>query len=283
MHDYRNELQMLRKRHDSLICIDSDGTVFNTMEVKHRYFLDCMLRCFGFRGHDAERAAEIWNAVNLHSVHRGENRFRSVLLVFDILKEHGIAVPDTSRLQAWTAEETHLGNPALRALLERDPSEEMSRFYQWSLESDEAIEANVRGIKPFPLVRATLERASASADIMVVSHTPCETLDREWNEHGIARYAMYLAGQECGSKTEHIRLASRGQYPPERILVIGDSFGDLAAADANHALFFPVIPDRETESWQELSETGLGLFLGGRFAGNYQKDLLEQFRMALPA
>ena len=281
MCDSACEHGLLPKRHDRLICIDSDGTVFDTMTAKHRCFLGCLIRCFGFDGDDAGRVSEIWNLVNLHSVHRGENRFRSLLLVFDILRERGVAVPDTSRLRDWTAREPCLGNPALQALLEHEFSEEMSLIYRWSRESDEAITANVYGVPPFPYVRETLARASEAADILVVSHTPCATLEREWTEHGIARYAMCLGGQECGSKTAQIRNASNGKYPPERILVIGDSFGDMNAAAANRALFFPIIPGCETDSWRELANEGLARFSDGRFSERYQKGLLNAFHDAL--
>ena len=252
------------------------------MAAKHRCFRGCMLRCFGFRGSDAERAAEVWDLINLHSVHRGENRFRSLLLVFDALRERGVAVPDTSRLRAWTAREPHLGNPALQAFLETDPSEEMDLVYRWSRESDEAIAATVHGVPPFPYVRETLARASAGADVMVVSHTPCAALEREWTEHGLLPFTMCLGGQECGSKTAQIRrAASAGNYPPERILMVGDSYGDLTAAKKNRALFCPVIPGSEAESWRGLADEGLARFFGGSFAGEYQEGLLNVFQNAL--
>ena len=270
--------QSLPKRHDRLVCIDSDGTVFDTMPLKHQCFRDCLIRCFGFRGDAAERAAEVWDLVNLHSVHRGENRFRSLLVVFDALRESGVSVPDTSRLRAWTARESRLGNPALRAFLDCEPDEEMSLVYRWSRESDDAIAASVHGVDPFPYVRETLAHASAEADVMVVSHTPCAALEREWTEHGLSRFVMCLGGQECGSKTEQIRRVSEGKYQPEQILMIGDSPGDLAAADANRALFFPVVPGREPESWRELADEGLARFFDGRFAGGYQEKLLECFQ-----
>jgi phosphoglycolate phosphatase-like HAD superfamily hydrolase len=274
--------QHIPKRHDFLVCIDSDGTVFDTMAAKHRCFRGCLLRCFGFHGRDAERVAEVWDHVNLHSVHRGENRFRSLLLVFDTLRERGVAVPDMSRLRTWTAREPHLGNPALQAFLEAEPSEEMSMVYRWSRESDEAIAATVHGVPPFPHVRETLARASAEADVMVVSHTPCAALEREWTEHGLLPFTMRLGGQECGSKTDQIRrAASSGNYPPERILMIGDSHGDLMAAKKNLALFCPVIPGGEAESWRELADEGLARFFGGSFAGEYQERLLNVFQSTL--
>lgn len=282
MNDYRTKLKSLPKRHDFLICTDSDGTVFDTMPPKFRCFRDCLIRNFERYGLTDKKATdEVWKYVNLDSVHRGENRFRALLLTLDLLRKRGADIPDTPRLRAWVATEPCLGNPALLKLLEQDHSEEMELVYRWSVDSDEAIASTVRGIPPFPHVRAFLARASESADIMVVSHTPCATLDREWREHGLDRFAMCLAGQECGSKREHIRLVSEGKYPSEHILMIGDSSGDLNAASANGALFFPIIPRREAKSWQELSEEGLNRFLAGKFAGNYQEKVLNEFRAVL--
>ena len=57
MTDYRQILQSLPKRHDSLICVDNDGTVFDTMAAKERCFSRCIVRRFGFAGRDAELAA----------------------------------------------------------------------------------------------------------------------------------------------------------------------------------------------------------------------------------
>lgn len=282
MHDYHSDLTSLPKRHDFLICTDSDGTVFDTMPPKCRCFRDCLIRYFECSGRVPRQAtAEVWKYVNLDSIHRGDNRFRALLLALDLLRERGEDVPETPRLRAWVGTEPCLGNPALRKLLEQDPSEEMRRIYRWSTDSDEAIAATVRGIPPFPHVREFLARASKSADLLVVSHTPGATLAREWGEHGIDRFVMYAAGQECGPKKEHIRLVSKGKYLPDHILMIGDSSGDLAAAEASGALFFPIIPGREPQAWRELSEEGLDRFLAGKFAGDYQEMLLKDFRAAL--
>lgn len=283
MHDYPHELKSLPKRHDFLICIDSDGTVFDTMETKHRCFRDCLIRHFGWQGHDADLAAEVWAFVNLHSIHRGENRFRSLLLTLDMLRGRGVPVPEMPHLRAWTATETKLGNPALLALQEHDFSEEMELVLRWSRESDEAIAATVRNPELFPGVREALARAFRAADVMVVSHTPCKTLAREWTAHGIDRDTIYLAGQECGSKTEHIRYVSEGKYMPGHVLMIGDSPGDLAAARLNHAWFFPIVPGHETESWKKLSEEGLERFFGEKFDSSYQESVLGGFQTALPA
>jgi hypothetical protein len=86
-----------------------------------------------------------------------------------------------------------------------------------------------------------------------------------------------------GSKTEHLKFAAAGKYPPEKILMIGDAPGDFKAAKSNHVLFYPIVPGREEQSWQRLREEGLRRFFAGKFAGDYEKQLCEEFEASLPA
>lgn len=283
MTDPRQILQSLPKRHDTLICVDHDGTVFDSMEPKQRCFSRCLIRAFGFGGRDAELAAEVFRYVNLDSVHRGQNRFKSLVLTFDYLRERGANVPDTPLLREWVKTESRLGNPALEALLEREPSDELRTILRWSWDSNDAIEAEVRDVQPFPHARETLTRASSESDIVVVSHTQEAAIRREWAGHDLLPLALYLAGQECGTKLQHIRFVSAGKYPPERILMVGDSPGDREAAEAAGVHFFPILPRHEADSWRELGGEGLDRFYGRTFAGAYQEKLLERFQAALPS
>jgi len=61
-------------------------------------------------------------------------------------------------------------------------------------------------------------------------------LEREWAEHGIARYTGLICGQEMGTKTEQIAAVSV-HYQKGHVLMIGDAPGDMRAARANGALF----------------------------------------------
>src|SRR5208282_1399249 len=129
----------------------------------------------------------------------------------------------------------------------------------------------------FPLVRECLEKIAAQADVMVISQTPGEALRREWAEHGIDSHARLIAGQEMGSKGEHLKLAAAGRYPRESILMIGDAPGDYQAAKTNQVLFFPIVPNTEEASWKELFERGLDRFFAGTFAGEYENRLFAEF------
>ena len=64
--------------------------------------------------------------------------------------------------------------------------------------------------------------------------------------------------------------------------MIGDAPGDYQAAVANKALFFPINPGAEEASWKRFFEEGIDRFLSGTFAGEYQKELLDEFDSYLP-
>ena len=135
----------------------------------------------------------------------------------------------------------------------------------------------VHGIPPFPYVHESLELLEDKADMIVVSATPLEALTREWEEHGISRFVRVIAGQEMGKKSEHLALAAKGKYPSDRILMIGDAPGDMKAARANDALFYPINPGREEESWERFYGDAVHKFLAGEYAGAYEAKLIAEF------
>ena len=119
--------------------------------------------------------------------------------------------------------------------------------------------------------------------MIVVSQTPLEALKREWEENKIDHFLSLIAGQEHGTKTEHLRYATEGKgYDPDKVLMVGDAPGDLKAAKANHALFYPIIPGREEESWKNFAEEGIDRFFKGTFKGAYQDRLMDEFDRSLP-
>ena len=55
--------------------------------------------------------------------------------------------------------------------------------------------------------------------------------------------------------------------------MMGDAPGDLAAAHASGALFFPINPGYEADSWERFYQEGYRKFLDGTFAGKYEEEL----------
>jgi phosphoglycolate phosphatase-like HAD superfamily hydrolase len=281
-------LKELEPAKEFFIGIDSDGCVFDTMEIKMK---ECF--CPAFINHFelqavSKYARETWEFVNLYSKSRGTNRFPAVPLTLDLIAARPEVIarkvkpPRLQSLRDWVARETRLGNPALEAEILRTQDRDLQRAYEWSVDVNIAIKKIVRNVPPFPFARESLARMMEVADTIVVSQTPTEALRREWEEHGIDGMVKAIAGQELGTKSEHIAFAAGGKYLKEKMLMIGDAPGDLKAARANGALFFPINPGFEETSWEELFKEGLDRFLTGNFSGEYQERLINDFNRLLP-
>jgi phosphoglycolate phosphatase-like HAD superfamily hydrolase len=64
--------------------------------------------------------------------------------------------------------------------------------------------------------------------------------------------------------------------------MIGDSPGDLKAAKANNALFYPINPGREEQSWERFHNEAADKFINEQYAGDYQDQLIAEFEACLP-
>lgn len=286
--DYHKILKDLEPEHGFFIGIDSDGCVFDSMEVKQKeFFIPNALKYFNLFN-ISKLLRETWEFVNLYSVHRGTNRFPALVKVLDLLSERkeiiemGITLPDISSLKEWINTETKLGNAALRKHYETDMNKNLEVIVRWTEAVNREISEWLHDIPPFFHAVKSVEKIAQVADIIVVSQTPLEALEREWLENDLKKYVRIIAGQEFGTKSEHIAYAAKGKYPDKRILLIGDAFGDMNAAINNGILFFPVIPGREDKSWERFLNEGLDRFLNGNYAGAYENTLIEEFRKSLP-
>jgi len=289
MVDHVETLKSLKPEKSFFVGIDSDGCAFDTMEIKHKEcFIPNIINYWGLQpvSRFAREAAEF---VNLYSQWRGINRFPALTMTFDLLAERAEAVergyksPRVDSLRKWIEQETRLGNPALEAKVAETKDPVLTQALAWSKAVNEAVGQIVRDVPPFPHVRESLVRLFDVADIMVVSATPGEALQREWDEHDIAKYARLICGQEMGSKKEHLQYGAGGKYAKGNVLMIGDAPGDMKAAKANDMLFYPVIPGQESHSWQRFAEEAAEKFLAGQYAGNYEKSLIDEFMGHLPA
>lgn len=276
----------IAKHHDFLIGVDSDGCVFDTMELKHKEcFIPNIIRFYQLQS-VSKYARQVAEFVNLYSKSRGVNRFPALLETIDLLNrrpemmQRGLSFSLPESLVQWINTETKLGNPALAAAVEKSGDPHLTHALKWSTAINEDIDKMVAGVAPFPLVPDCLQRMADHADIFVCSATPNAALESEWSEHGLRPLVQAICGQEAGSKKEN--LSNARKYPADRCLMIGDAPGDHAAAQANDCLFFPIVPGQESESWQRLHDEGIARFFGGNFAGSYQQALLHEFDAALP-
>lgn len=286
--DYQEILKNLKPVHEFFVGIDSDGCVFDSMEIKQKeFFIPNALKYFDLNAASG-LLRETWEFVNLYSVHRGGNRFPALIKVFELLAERieitelGIKLPDLDALRNWVKTETKLGNASLRRHYEKTQDPSLEIFVRWTEAVNKDIGERLHDIPPYYHARKSIEKLSGLADIIVVSQTPLEALEREWMKNDIKKYVNIIAGQEHGTKTEHIDLAAKNKYPDNRILMIGDAFGDMKAAKSNGVLFYPIVPGKEDKSWKKFMNEGLERFLKGGFTGSYERSLLKEFISSLP-
>ena len=287
MSDPAQALRDFEPGHGFFIGIDSDGCVFDSMEIKQKEcFAPMFIKHHGLQA-VSKYAREAWEFVNLYSKTRGINRFPALVRALGLLRERHEAqdrdakVPSYPALDEWIARETKLGNATLATEVERG-NNGLTQVKVWSDAVNEQIAEIVHGVPPFPLVRDCLSQALGQADLMVISQTPCDALEREWAEHDLARFVQAIAGQEMGTKTEHLQFATTGKYPADNVLMIGDAPGDHNAAKANGVLFYPILPGREEASWERLHSEALGRFFDGTYAGDYEASLFAEFDASLP-
>jgi phosphoglycolate phosphatase-like HAD superfamily hydrolase len=281
-------LQRFQPRHRFLVGIDSDGCAFDTMEVKHKEcFIPNTINEWDLQA-VSKYAREAAEFVNLYSKWRGINRFPALLMTFDLLAQRpevlkrGVQIPPVANLRQWVKTETKLANPALEAAAQKTGHPDLAQALRWSRAVNASVERTVRGVPPFPFLRESLEKLATVADIIVVSATPGEALEREWKEHCIAPFAAVIAGQELGTKKQLLGWANAGRYGRDHVLMVGDAPGDLDAARANGALFYPINPSAEDASWERFCEQAFGRFIEGRYAGEYEAALIAEFDRYLP-
>jgi len=292
--DPAQPLRDFQPRHAFFVGLDSDGCAFDTMGIKQREcFCPWLIALFGLQP-VAQAVRECKEFADLFSRTRGANRHKTtkriiaeLLPAHPMVRERRFDVPDFPHYFRWVDDsESLLSDAGLQQAIDRADDPEAKRELElalaWSQRVNWAIGETVKGMPPFPIVYENLKRITAQADLIVVSSTPLEALEREWAEHDIAKYAQVIAGQEMGNKADHLRYATAGKYELEHVLMIGDAPGDLAAAKANGALFYPILPGKEVESWTRFRDDAFGRFLDQTYAGDYEATRIAEFDACLP-
>jgi len=282
-------LNNIKPQHDFFIGIDSDGCAFDSMEIKHKEcFIPPFIKYFDLQP-IAKYARETAEFTNLYSKTRGANRFLAYLLALELLekradvRDRNFVVKGIGSLKNFVNSGNNIDNAGLQQFINSNPQDAMlKKVMEWSLAVNKAVKDIVHNVPPFALVPKCLAKAQPLADILVVSSTPEEALHHEWEAADIKKFTSVIAGQETGTKKDVLRIATAGKYKENRALMIGDAPGDYAAAKANGVLFFPINPGQEDESWKQFYEEALDTFIAGKYAGNYQEDLIKKFEKLLP-
>ncbi len=265
-------------QHQKLLCFDSDGTVIDAMNVKHnRCHGRAFLEEWGLIA-QAEPVQKIWNDINLYEKTRGINRFLALYTM--LTRIDGVYTQtnssDLALLRAWL-DKDDLSNISLKKEIERTDSAFLKKVLRWSESANQKIAALKPDDKPpFENVRETLSFAKDKVDLAVISSSNLSAITGEWNACRLLEYPSFITSQEIGTKDDCIaRILEKG-YRKEDVLMVGDAYPDVHAAAKNGVWYYPILVRHEAESWAELKDKYLPLFLSDRF-GTVQEELLARF------
>jgi phosphoglycolate phosphatase-like HAD superfamily hydrolase len=269
---------VFRPHNTHLLCIDSDGCAVDSMNIKHIFcFGPCLIEEWKLQGH-AEDILKEWNEINLYSRTRGVNRFIGLGMELSEVNKKYQAIPGINEYLKWTRTTEELSNASVGKAFQESGNEIFRKALHWSETVNSRIQQLPKDkITPFKNVREALEKASHSADVVIVSSANEAAVLEEWKRFGLLPYVDLCMTQKDGPKAHCISKLLGYGYPTENVLMIGDAPGDFEAARKNGVLFFPIMTGKEEDSWKEFSEQILPAFLSGRYAGDFEEKQIQEF------
>ena len=264
------------KKHDYLICVDSDGCAVDTMDIKHfRCFGPCMVEEWNLQEWK-DAILERWNEINLYSLTRGINRFLGLSMALSEINETYTAIDGIEKLKAWAENAKELSNGALEQEIERTGEPILKKALNWS----KAVNASIAQLpwevkKAFPGVKEGFEAVKDFADIAIVSAANRDAVEEEWQRFGLLPLVDVMMCQDVGNKAHCIGVMLEKGYEPDHVLMCGDAPGDRAAAEINGVFFYPILVRHEKESWEEFPHAA-ELLKQGAYAP-YGQQKAEEF------
>ena len=269
------------KKHDYLICVDSDGCVMDTMNCKHFHcFGPCMVHEWALEEWQDEILRR-WNDINLFQMTRGINRFKGLAMALDEISHKYTPIIGVDGLKRWVETAPALSNDGIsKAILECDDDDTklcLQKALQWSIAVNESITRLPEELKkPYDGALEGLMACHSIADVAMVSSANRDAVEEEWEKFGLLEHTDIVLAQDVGSKSYCIAKMLSFGYEPQNVLMVGDAPGDCDAAEKNGIWYFPILVNWEEESWTELREGALDLFLAGSY-GSIQEEKKQVF------
>ena len=269
------------KKHDYLVCVDSDGCVMDTMNCKHFHcFGPCMVTEWGLEQWKDE-ILERWNVINLFSMTRGINRFKGLAIALKEIDAKYTRIVGVDALVHWADTAPALSNDgAAKAAAEAsdpDAKEVLLKALSWSKAVNAAIVELDESLKiPYDGAREGLAAAHAFADVAMVSSANRDAVEAEWGKFGLLEHTDIVLAQDVGSKAACIREMLKFGYDLDKVVMVGDAPGDCDAAEKNGVHYYPILVNHEKESWDEAIAVAFGKLCSGEYAG-YGAEMKQKF------
>ncbi len=269
------------KKHDFLVCVDSDGCAMDTMNCKH-------FHCFGPRMVEEwalqqweDAILRRWNEINLFQMTRGINRFKGLAMALSEIHEKYTPIVGLEALIHWAQTAPALSNDGITKAVQEATDEDaklcLTKALRWSLAVNESITRLPEELKvPYPGAKEGLAAAKEFADVAIVSSANRDAVEEEWELHGLLPHTDILLAQDCGSKAHCIAKMLEFGYDPAKVLMVGDAPGDCEAAEKNGVWYYPILVNWEEESWCELKGSALPLLKAGEY-GTIQAQKKQVF------
>ncbi|MBQ7001778.1 MAG: HAD hydrolase-like protein [Oscillospiraceae bacterium] len=269
------------RKHDYLVCVDSDGCVMDTMNCKHFHcFGPCMVTEWGLEEWK-EEILDRWNVINLFSMTRGINRFKGLAMALKEIDGKYTKITGVDALVHWADTAPALSNDgvAKAAAEATDPDAKLvlEKALSWSKAVNAAIVELPEELKvPYNGAKEGLTAAHAFADVAMVSSANRDAVEEEWGKFGLLEHTDIVLAQDIGSKAACIAAMLKFGYDLDKVVMVGDAPGDCDAAEKNNVYYYPILVNREKESWDEAIAVGFGKLQSGEYA-EYGVEMKKKF------
>ena len=269
------------KKHDYLVCVDSDGCVMDTMNCKHFHcFGPCMVTEWGLQAWKDE-ILDRWNVINLFSMTRGINRFKGLAMALGEINEKYKPISGIAYLQHWADTAPALSNDAVAKAAEDAENEEAKAVFLKALSWSKAVNAAIVKLPeelkvPYDGAKEGLAAAHQFADVAMVSSANRDAVEEEWGKFGLLEHTDIVLAQDIGSKAACIAEMLKFGYDLNKVMMIGDAPGDCDAAEKNGVHYFPILVNHEKASWDEAIAVAYGKLQSGEYA-EYGAEKKKEF------
>ena len=269
------------KKHEYLICVDSDGCVMDTMNCKHFHcFGPCMVTEWGLEEWKDE-ILKRWNEINLFSMTRGINRFKGLAIALSEIHEKYKPITGIAYLQHWADTAPALSNDSVAAAAVNAECDDAKTVFQKALSWSKAVNTSIVALPEelkitYAGAKEGLAAAHTFADVAMVSSANRDAVEEEWGKFGLLEHTDIVLAQDIGSKAACIAQMLKFGYDRKKVLMIGDAPGDCDAAEKNNVWYYPILVNHEKSSWDEAISTAFSKLQSGEYA-EYEVQTKKEF------
>ena len=269
------------RKHDYLVCVDSDGCVMDTMNCKHFHcFGPCMVTEWGLEEWK-EEILDRWNVINLFSMTRGINRFKGLAMALGEINEKYKPITGIGALQHWADTAPALSNDGVAKAAAEAADADAKLVFEKALSWSKAVNAAIVDLDeslkvPYNGAKEGLAAAHTFADVAMVSSANRDAVEEEWGKFGLLEHTDIVLAQDVGSKAACIKEMLKFGYDVDKVVMVGDAPGDCDAAEKNGVHYYPILVNHEKESWDEAIAVGFGKLREGRYA-EYGAEKKKEF------